>query len=98
MPDFAVTFTAYVNHKLAPEGFPDSFEELPEVRHRCFLSSSSRGVRGYLGPWAGLHPGSRQAPCGPAAGRFQPYHSTALTRVAVAEIGVRIITHGYEEA
>src|SRR6266550_2119409 len=31
-------------------------------------------------------------------GPFQRYHSTALTRVAVAETGVRIITNGYDAA
>src|SRR6185437_13401069 len=31
-------------------------------------------------------------------GRFQRYHSTALTRVAVAVTGVRIITYGCDAA
>src|SRR6266568_1305195 len=35
-------------------------------------------------------------PRGWAAGRFQRYHSTALTRVAVAVAGVRIITYGHD--
>jgi len=63
---------------------------LLEVRHRV-SSLLPHGCQRHLGH-VPLHPRSRQAPCDRRAERFQRYHSTALTRVAVAEIGVRIIT------